>query len=151
MLVGNDNRNGHEFRWEGRFVTVFAGASVTDTAKLSGSDAAQATGTVTYAVYTRQPVTKNGHRSWQWVAVANANAGTVTVTAGQVPNSNPVNLPAGLYEWQAVYSGDSANQPSSSRFGSEFEIVIPVFQCGTGLCTNNQTNSDPSDTRGPGT
>ena len=40
---------------------------------------------------------KNGHRSWQWVVVANANAGTVTVTAGQVPNSNAVSLPAGVY------------------------------------------------------
>ncbi len=77
LLVGN-NRSGHEFPWEGRFVTVFDGTSVTDTAKLSGTNAAEATGTVTYSLYTRQAVMKNGHRSWQWVVVANANAGTVT-------------------------------------------------------------------------
>ena len=53
----------------------------------------------------------------------------MTVTGGKVPNSNPVTLPTGTYEWQAAYSGDSANQPSSSCFGSETEIVIPLPSC----------------------
>ena len=84
-------------------------------------------------------VTKNDHRSWHWVAVANANAGTVTVTAGQVPKSNAVTLPAGVYEWQAAYSGDSANQASASRFGTETEIVIPQSQCGNGQRTSKSS------------
>jgi hypothetical protein len=137
MFIGNGSQGGHEFRWAGRIVTVFAGASVTDTARLSGTNAAEATGTVTYTVYTEQAVTKNGQRSWQWVAVANANPGTVTVTAGKVPNSNAVSLPQGLYEWQAVYSGDSANQSSSSRLGSETELVLPQWQCHSRHCTTS--------------
>jgi hypothetical protein len=96
---------------------------VTDTARLSGANAATATGTVTYTVYSQQTVVKGHQRIWQWVALG--DAGTVTVTAGQVPKSNVVTLPKGVYEWKAVYSGDSANQTSSSRFGSETEIVIP--------------------------
>ncbi len=109
---------------------MITGTAVTDTATLSGTNAATATGTVTYSVYARQAVTKGGYRSWHWVAVSSANAGTVTVTAGQVPKSNAVTLPKGVYEWQAVYSGDSANQPSSSPFGSEAEFVIPPPRCG---------------------
>ena len=132
---------------------VFAGASVSDTARLTGANASKATGTVTYMVYSRQDVMKDGHRSWRWAAVANANAGTVTVTDGQVPNSNTVSLPDGLYEWQAVYSGDSANRPSSSRFGSETEIVVPLSPCEHGQaafnpsCQNNESSSDPSGWR----
>ena len=117
-------------------MTVFTGVSVTDTARLGGTNAATATGTVTYTVYTQQAVMKNGHRSWQWMAVGNVNPGTVPVTAGQVPSSNAVTLPAGVYEWQAVYSGDSANQPSSSRLGSETEVVIPAGRCESWHCVN---------------
>ena len=138
--MGTGSQGGREFRWAGRIVTVFAGTTVTDTARLGGTNAAAATGTVTYAVYTQQPVTKNGHRSLQWVAVANVNPGTVTVTAGQVPNSNAVSLPQGIYEWQAVYSGDSANHPSSSHLGSETEIVLPQWQCRSRHCTNYETS-----------
>jgi hypothetical protein len=127
QLMGNGSTSGHRFRWEGRrIVVVLAGASATDTARLRGANAAVATGTVTYTVYTQQVVIANGYWSWHWVPVANANAGTVTVTAGQVPASNAVTLPEGVYEWQAVYSGDSANEPSSSRLGSETEVVIGI-------------------------
>jgi hypothetical protein len=126
---------GRGFRWEGRVVAVVAGAYVTDTATLSGTNAATATGTVTYTVYTQQTFTTNHHRLWHWVVLG--TAGTVSVTAGQVPKSNAVTVPNGVYEWQAVYSGDSANQPSASRFGSETEIVIPSSQCETGQRTSN--------------
>jgi hypothetical protein len=129
-LIGGHSTSGRDFRWEGRVVVVTTGASVTDTAKLRGTNAAAATGTVTYTVYTQQTVTRHHYRYWHWVVLG--TAGTVTVTAGQVPMSNAVTLPAGTYEWHAVYSGDSANQPSSSRFGSETEIVIPSTQCGSG-------------------
>jgi hypothetical protein len=138
-LMVNGGHSGRQFGWGGPSVTVFAGTSLTDTAGLTGANAAQATGTVTYSVYTRQFVAKNGHRTLQWVMAA--NAGTVTVTAGQVPHSNAVSLPIGLYEWQAVYSGDSANQPSSSRFGSEIEIVVPLPRCYAWYCAGGASSS----------
>ena len=123
---------GHRFRWGRRIVIVTTGTSVTDSATLRGANASVATGTVTYAVYSQQAVMKNNHRSWSWVVVAGVDPGTVTVAAGQVPKSNAVSLPAGVYEWQASYSGDSANGPSTSRFGSETEIVLPAPTCGHG-------------------
>jgi hypothetical protein len=133
-LIGGRTTGGRDFRWEGRIVAVIAGASVTDTATLSGTNAATATGTVTYTVYTQKTVTKNHFRYWHWVVLG--TAGTVTVTAGHVPMSNAVTLPEGIFEWHAVYSGDVANQPSSSRFGSETEIVLPPTQCRTGWMTS---------------
>jgi hypothetical protein len=133
-LIGGHNLGGRSFGWGSRITAVIAGASVTDTARLIGTNAATATGTVTYTVYTQQSVTKNHFRYWHWVVLG--TAGTVTVTAGQVPESNPVTLPAGIYEWHAVYSGDSANKASSSRFGSETEIVIPSSPCGKGQLTS---------------
>jgi hypothetical protein len=133
-LVGGHSMNGRSFRWEGSVVVVVAGASVSDTARLSGRNAATATGTVAYTVYTQQTVAKGHFHYWHWVVLG--TAGTVTVTAGQVPTSNAVTLPQGIYEWRAVYSGDSANKPSSSRFGSETEIVIPSTQCGKGRMTS---------------
>jgi hypothetical protein len=133
-LAGGRSTNGRNFRWEGRVVAVVAGSYVTDTARLRGTNAATATGTVTFTLYTQQTVTKNHHRFWHWVVLG--TAGTVTVTAGQVPKSNAVTVPDGVYEWQAVFSGDSANQPSASRFGSETEIVVPSSECETGQKTS---------------
>ena len=134
-------------------MTVFAGGSVTDTAKLGGANAAEATGTVTYTVYARQAVMKYRHWFWQWVADTKVNTGTVTVTAGQVPNSTAVTLPSGVYTWQATYSGDAANQPSSSRLGDELETVVPPFQCGPWRsfdhsCGNDGRDGRPTDWRG---
>jgi hypothetical protein len=134
LLAGGGSTNGRNFRWEGRVVAVVAGSYVTDTARLRGTNAATATGTVTFTLYTQQTVTKNHHRFWHWVVLG--TAGTVTVTAGQVPKSNAVTVPDGVYEWQAVFSGDSANQPSASRFGSETEIVVPSSECETGQKTS---------------
>jgi hypothetical protein len=124
MLIGSGSWSGHKCWWQGDVITVFAGAQVSDSATLSGANAAEATGTVTYAVYAWERVKKNGKWGWSWVAVA--NAGTVTVTDGHVPNSNPVTLPVGTYEWQASYSGNANNQPESNYFGSETEVVIPM-------------------------
>jgi hypothetical protein len=110
--------------WSGRVLVVSSVTSVTDSAVLSGANASQATGTVTYTVYAL--VQTKRHRSvWEPIATG----GTVTVSGGVVPASTAVTLPRGIYEWQASYSGDSLNGPSSSRFGSETEIVIPAPQC----------------------
>jgi hypothetical protein len=110
--------------WCGNVITVYAGSSVSDTATLKGANASNATGTVTYTVYA---LVRARFPFWRWEPVA--SGGTVTVTAGTVPASKAVTLPAGTYEWQASYSGDSLNDPSTSLFGSETEIVIPVPQC----------------------
>jgi hypothetical protein len=111
-------------------VAVIAGTPVNDTARLSGPNVGTATGTVTYTVYTRQTRTEDHSRNWHWVALG--TAGTVTVTAGHVPMSNAVTLPEGMYEWRAVYSGDAANQPSSSRFGSQIEMSYGQGNAGAG-------------------
>jgi Bacterial Ig-like domain (group 3) len=125
LLSGAGKVNGVKCWWRGSLITVFAGASVTDTATLNGANASNATGTVTYTVYGLVRVSR--FPFWRWEPVA--DGGTVAVTAGSVPPSKAVTLPAGTYEWQASYSGDSRNDPSASRFGSETEIVIPVPQC----------------------
>jgi hypothetical protein len=54
------------------------------------------------------------------------------VTDGKVPDSKPVTLSPGSYEWQASYTGDRHNLSSTSPFGSETETVVPVPHCGHG-------------------
>ena len=63
----------------GASITVPTGTSVTDSATLSGANAATATGTVTYTAYSDNTCT-----------TPEASGGTKTVTAGVVPNSDPV-------------------------------------------------------------
>ncbi len=100
----------------GASVAVPSGTAVSDTATLSGSNAATAGGTVTYNVYSDSNCT-------QQLAGAEDQ---VAVTDGGVPASTPVTLAAGTYYWQASYSGDSTNAPSKSTCGSEVETVTAV-------------------------
>ncbi len=128
LLSGSEYVGGGKCWWLGDLITVFASASVTDSATLSGANVSSAGGTVTYTVYSvgsswRFPF-------WQWKAVA--SGGTVPVTDGSVPSSKPLTLPPGVYEWQASYSGDALNAPSTSPFGSETETVIRVPHCNYG-------------------
>jgi hypothetical protein len=97
----------------GPSITVPTGTAVTDSATLSGANAATATGTVTYDVYSDSACT---------VAVSTGTAENITAP-GTLPNSSPVTLSTGTYYWQVSYSGDSANQPSTSICGSEVETV----------------------------
>jgi Bacterial Ig-like domain (group 3) len=129
VLSGTGKFNGVKCWWTGSLIHVYAGASVTDAATLKGANASKATGTVTYTVYALVRVNK--YPFWKWEPVA--SGGTVTVTAGVVPAPKAETLPAGTYEWQATYSGDSLNNPSASRFGSETEVVILVPQRKYGL------------------
>jgi hypothetical protein len=117
-LMGASQFGGSWLWWHGHFIAVFSGTPVADSATLNGANAAEAGGTVTYTVY-----------SDPWHDDVVANAGTVTVTDGVVPNSDPITLPTGIYFWQAVYSGDANNGPSTSPGGSEIEIVIPAPRC----------------------
>jgi hypothetical protein len=94
-------------------ITVPTGTPVTDQATLTGTNAASATGTVTYSVFSDSACT-----------VSAGSGGTVTVTGGVVPASSAVTLSgAGKYYWQASYSGDANNSLSTSTCGSEVETV----------------------------
>ncbi len=92
------------------------GVDVHDSAKLSNVTA-DATGTVTYAVYGDNECTQKV-----------ADGGTVNVTNGSVPNSNDVtfNTP-GTYYWQASYSGDANNTAAVSKCTDEQLVVAPLI------------------------
>jgi hypothetical protein len=97
----------------GASVTVPSNTQVTDSATLSGANAATATGSVTYTVFSDPSC-----------ETSVASGGTKAVTAGSVPNSNPVSLAfPGTYYWQAVYSGDGLNNGSNNTCGDETETV----------------------------
>jgi hypothetical protein len=99
----------------GTSITVQAGTPVRDSAHLAGINAAKATGTVTYKVYSNAACS---------TLVA---AGSVTVTGGVVPSSPAESLiKPGTYYWTAAYSGDSGNKPSASRCGAQTQIVTPA-------------------------
>ncbi|HXQ62621.1 MAG TPA: hypothetical protein VN796_09825 [Acidimicrobiales bacterium] len=93
--------------------SVNYGTGVTDQASLSGTNSANADGTVTYTVYSDSSCT-----------VPVAGEGTVTVSNGSVPVSKTFTASgAGTYYWQASYSGDDINLPSTSTCTSEKETV----------------------------
>jgi hypothetical protein len=96
----------------GEKIGVKVGASVTDTATLGGANAATATGSVTYKVYSDNKCEKEV-----------AAAGTVAVSGGKVPNSEAKALAPGTYYWQASYGGDEANEASRSECGAEVLTV----------------------------
>jgi hypothetical protein len=61
-------------------------------------------------------------------------AGGGTVSAGTLPSSGVVTFSTpGAYYWQASYSGDSANQGSSSTCGTEIETVTAVAPVGPSI------------------
>jgi len=92
--------------------TVTTGASVHDSALLSGASA-NGTGAVTYSVYTNTACNAGAQA-----------AGTKTLTSGGVPNSDEIVFStAGDYYWQAVYSGDANNAGAASVCTSEHLVV----------------------------
>gem|GEM_PF-1085295 len=99
----------------GASITVPQGTAVTDSATLSGANAASASGTVHYQVYSDTNCD---------LAHKVADAGTKTVSSGLVPNSDAVTFnQAGTFSWQASYSGDSLNNPTINSCGSETVTV----------------------------
>jgi hypothetical protein len=102
----------------GEAITVPEGTAVTDSATLSGENAASATGKVSYKVYSDNECTK-----------AVASAGIVSVSGGNVPPSEAKTLAPGTYYWQAAYSGDKANATSANSCGSEVETVTRSVSC----------------------
>jgi hypothetical protein len=97
----------------GASITVPSGTAVTDTAVLTGSKATMATGTVAYDVYNNSTCTS---------LALTGTAQTIT-TPGKLPSSASVTLATpGTYYWQASYSGDTNNSPSTSTCGTGGEV-----------------------------
>ena len=90
-------------------------AVIADTATLSGTNAAEATGSVRYSVYSDEECTELA-----------AEAGVVEVEGESVPASEFIDLPAGTYYWQAQYFGDPLNKGSVSPCGSEVSVVTKL-------------------------
>lgn len=89
---------------EGAEITVTEGTGVKDQATLSGKNAAKATGSIKYSVYSDSKCEK-----------LVTKAGESEFTGGKVPASEEKKLEAGaVYYWRAVYSGDSIDEGSTS-------------------------------------
>jgi hypothetical protein len=99
----------------GEKITVPEGTAVSDKATLSGANASTATGKVAYQVYSNKACSKLA-----------SGAGEAAVSAGTVAASEPKTLAPGTYYWQASYSGDANNNPSTSECGVEVEKVAAV-------------------------
>jgi len=95
-------------------LSVEVGSSVFDSAMLTGASS-DAGGSVTYTVYSNNACTQGSR-----------DAGTKTVTNGSVPNSNSLAFNnAGTFYWQAVYTGDTNNDPATSACTAEVLTVQP--------------------------
>ncbi|HEV2414630.1 MAG TPA: Ig-like domain repeat protein, partial [Candidatus Dormibacteraeota bacterium] len=106
------------------------GASAYDTATVTTSDTIVATGTVTYNFFNNISCSAPGN-----------SAGTVTLTAtGAVPNSNVEGPPlaAGMYSFQASYSGD-ANYIGSTGACEPFTILPGNSTTATAVVQNGTT------------
>ncbi len=103
----------------GASISVPANTAVTDTATLTGTNAALATGTVTYDVYSDS--------NCSTLAPGGGGTAEPITTPGSLPPSASVTLSdPGTYYWMATYSGDTTNNlGSASACGSEVETVAP--------------------------
>jgi hypothetical protein len=114
-------------------ISVTSGTAVADHASLSGANAASATGTVTYAVYTDSACTQIGV----------ADPPQPITTPGVLPASPPVTITTtGTFYWQATYSGDTANNGSTSTCGSEIQTVRPAYKYGADVAVILQVGSE---------
>jgi hypothetical protein len=93
-------------------LTVPLGTAVTDQAKIAGTHAATATGTVSYTLYKDNKCTK-----------AEGAAGLVSVVKGVPAHSIALKPAVGTYYWRVAYGGDAANSASTSACGSEVLTV----------------------------
>ena len=110
----------------GSSLTIPAGTiGEADRATISGAYASGATGTVTYALYSRSSC--SGSSAVFKSAASNVSGGVAAPSGGV-----SVALSPGRYYWQAAYSGNAGsargvrgNLPSSSACGSEVLTVVP--------------------------
>jgi hypothetical protein len=116
----------------GASITVPAGTSgETDQAAIAGANAAHATGTVAYRLY-----------SAPTCASASQVAADVVTTAGAVaPASQPVSvtLAPGRYYWQATYLGDTSNAASASSCGGEVLTIADPNEIAPAATSDGKT------------
>jgi len=85
--------------------TIIVGGSVTDSAALAGTDTLTATGTITYRFFTGSSCT----------STATVVGSPVVVNYGLIPTSQSQTFnTAGAFSWNAIYSGDAANNGATS-------------------------------------
>jgi len=104
----------------GASVSILDGTTgETDKATITGANASIAGGTVHYYLYADSCDPGVGAEAF--------DGGTAAVTNGVAGPSAPVTstLGAGKYYWQADYSGDPSNDPSTSTCGSEVLTIVP--------------------------
>jgi len=95
----------------GADITIRAGTTGEyDAARIAGTHASIATGSVNYSLYTASSC--SGSPAYSHIAA---------VTGGRAATSGPVTaaLAAGTYYWRAAYTGDRYNKPSTGACGSE--------------------------------
>ena len=86
--------------------TITVGESVTDSATLTGTDLLTASGTVTYQFFS----------GFSCAGAATIVGTPVVVNGGVIPASvSKAFNSAGLYSWNAVYSGDASNNGATSQ------------------------------------
>ncbi len=101
----------------GANISISAGTTgETDTARVAGTNAATAGGTMTYTLSSASNCAATDQVFHETTAVINGVAAPATVTSA---------LPPGTYYWSASYSGDLANQAGSSACGSEVLTLAP--------------------------
>jgi hypothetical protein len=88
-----------------------------DTAVISGTNAASASGTVDFGLYANASCTGTP----TFAGAATAAAGKASIT-----DSSATGLAVGKYYWKAAYVGDALNDPSLSSCGSEILSVGPA-------------------------
>lgn len=114
----------------GANISVPAGTlGETDTARLLGTNASTATGTMAYNLYSTSSCTD-----------LTLSAGTTAVTAGK-SISSPVTkvLNPGKYYWKAVYSGDALNDPGSTACASEVLTITGATTLPSSATSNGST------------
>jgi hypothetical protein len=120
--------------------TIPAGGAAHDTATLTGATP-DAGGTVTYVVYTDNQCTSTAPAALQ------PSPATVTVANGQVPPSADVVFPsAGVFYWQAAYSGDASNFSVSSACapGDDEQLTVTAGKAAPTVSTQLSAPSIPA-------
>ena len=116
--------------------SIAAGQTAYDTSTFTGLVNSDGTGTVTYSYFTNNTCT----------SASPVAAGTVTVpTSGVVPISNTMTFAsAGLFYWQAVYSGDSNNNGISSTCNAGTNELLTVTNTVTKTTAGTYTLTVPA-------
>jgi hypothetical protein len=101
-----------------------------NTATLTGGDSP--TGTITFNVYANSSCTGTPAGSAVFQVTGNGTYGPASITVAN----------AGDYYWQAVYSGDSDNNPAQSPCGDQTTAYPGILACGD---TDSAVGDDPGD------